>query len=86
MPGVPTSFPARTRTESELEYLIQLDVTDFTQAELSVEAFGSVLTIRGDQAPTPADEGRPFRIHEAAGTTLAQALRNELPSATWSPS
>ena len=54
---------ARVR-ETELEYVIELDVADFTQAELSVEARGPVLTIRGDQTEGLADEGKAFRIHE----------------------
>ena len=54
---------ARVR-ETELEYVIELDVADFTQAELSVEARGPVLAVRGDQAEVPGDEGKPFRIHE----------------------
>jgi HSP20 family protein len=54
---------ARVR-ETELQYVIELDVADFTQAELSVEARGPVLTVRGDQAEAPSDEGKAFRIHE----------------------
>jgi HSP20 family molecular chaperone IbpA len=54
---------ARVR-ETDLEYVIELDVADFTQAELSVEALGPVLTIRGDQTEIPGDEGQVFRIHE----------------------
>lgn len=54
---------ARVR-ETDLEYVIELDVADFTQAELSVEALGPVLTIRGDQAEIPGDQGQAFRIHE----------------------
>jgi HSP20 family molecular chaperone IbpA len=54
---------ARVR-ETDLEYVIELDVADFTQAELEVEALGPVLTIRGDQTQVPGDEGKVFRIHE----------------------
>jgi HSP20 family molecular chaperone IbpA len=54
---------ARVR-ETDRQYIIELDVADFTQAELSVEVFGPVLTVRGDQKENPGDEGRPFRIHE----------------------
>jgi HSP20 family molecular chaperone IbpA len=50
--------------ETDRQYLIELDVADFTQAELSVEAFGPVLTVRGDQKENPGDEGKAFRIHE----------------------
>jgi HSP20 family molecular chaperone IbpA len=54
---------ARVR-ETDTQYLVELDVADFTQAELSVEAFGPVLTIRGDQTEISGDDGKPFRIHE----------------------
>lgn len=54
---------ARVR-ETDIEYVIELDVADFTQAELSVEALGPVLTIRGDQTEIPGDQGQAFRIHE----------------------
>ena len=54
---------ARVR-ETETKYLVELDVADFTQAELSVEALGPMLTVRGDQTEIPGDDGKPFRIHE----------------------
>jgi HSP20 family molecular chaperone IbpA len=54
---------ARVR-EQELEYTIELDVADFTESELAIEALGPVLTIRGEQADTSDDEGKPFRIQE----------------------
>jgi HSP20 family molecular chaperone IbpA len=54
---------ARVR-ETDTQYLVELDVADFTQAELSVEALGPVLTVRGDQTESPGDDGKPFRIHE----------------------
>ncbi len=54
---------ARVR-ETDTQYLVELDVADFTQAELSVEALGPALTIRGDQTEVPGDDGKPFRIHE----------------------
>jgi HSP20 family molecular chaperone IbpA len=50
--------------ETNTEYVIELDVSDFTKAELSVEALGPRITIRGDQLETPGDEGKAFRIHE----------------------
>lgn len=54
---------ARVR-EADRSYVIELEVGDFRKSELSVEAVGPLLTVRGDQAPTPADEGQPFRLHE----------------------
>jgi HSP20 family molecular chaperone IbpA len=54
---------ARVR-ETDTQYLVELDVADFTQAELSVEALGPLLTVHGDQKENPGDEGKAFRIHE----------------------
>jgi HSP20 family molecular chaperone IbpA len=50
--------------ETDEQYVIELDVSDFTRAELSVEALGRHLTVRGDQLAVPGDEGKAFRIHE----------------------
>lgn len=50
--------------EDSWEYLIQLDVSDFTQSELTVEALGPQLTVRGDQIETVDDDRKPFRLHE----------------------
>ena len=46
------------------EYVIQLDVSDFTENELSVEALGPRLTVRGEQLQRSADGGEPFWLHE----------------------
>jgi HSP20 family molecular chaperone IbpA len=50
--------------ESDGEYLIALDVYDFTEAELTVELVGRRLVVRGDQLETAEDDGKPFRLHE----------------------
>ncbi len=50
--------------QDDHEYLIELDVSDFTESELSVEALGPVVTVRGDQLETTEDEGLAFRLHE----------------------
>ena len=50
--------------EAPSAYLIELDVSDFTERELSVEALGKRLTVRGDQQEAAKDEGRAFRLHE----------------------
>ena len=60
---------ARVR-ETEEEYVIELDVADFTGAELTVEALGPVITVRGEQIETEADTGRPFRIRERLEETF----------------
>jgi HSP20 family molecular chaperone IbpA len=46
------------------QYLIQLDVSDFTEKELTIEALGPRLTVRGDQRETTDDHGEAFRLHE----------------------
>ena len=50
--------------EEHGEYLIELDVSDFTESELAIEARGPQLTVRGDQLETTEDDGRAFRLHE----------------------
>jgi HSP20 family molecular chaperone IbpA len=50
--------------EDPCEYLIELDVSDFTESELTVEALGPRLTVRGDQQATAEDDSRPFRLRE----------------------
>jgi HSP20 family molecular chaperone IbpA len=51
-------------TESPAEYVIELDVSDFTQPELKAELVGSELTLRGDQLEDETDQGLAFRLHE----------------------
>ena len=46
------------------EYVVELDVHDFKLTELSVEAVGPCITVRGEQSELPGDEGKPFRLHE----------------------
>jgi HSP20 family molecular chaperone IbpA len=46
------------------EYVIELDVADFSDHELSIEALGPCITVRGDQRELPGDDGKAFRIHE----------------------
>jgi HSP20 family molecular chaperone IbpA len=45
-------------------YVITLDVTDFAESELSVEALGPRVTVKGDQLETIEDDGKAFRLHE----------------------
>jgi len=63
--GYRHQLPPHARVqETDEHYVIELDVSDFTLAELSVEALGPRITVRGDQLETPGDEGKAFRIHE----------------------
>lgn len=57
-------LPAHANVREEAgEYLIELDVADFSEAELAIEALGRRLTVRGDQVQT-GDDGEAFRLHE----------------------
>ena len=65
------SLPPHARVrETEKEYVIELDVADFTGAELTVEALGPIVTARGEQIETEADAGQPFRIRERLEETF----------------
>lgn len=54
---------AHVRDEGDA-YAIRLDVADFAESELSVEALGPRVTVRGDQLETVEDNGSAFRLHE----------------------
>ena len=56
--------------EDAREYLIELDVSDFTESELSVETFGPVVTVKGDQVELAEDDGKAFRLHERLEETF----------------
>ena len=59
------SLPQHARVrEDGGKYVVELDVSDFTPHELTVEVLGRVVTIRGEQTETAEDEGRAFRLHE----------------------
>ena len=60
---------ANVRTRGD-EYVIELDVADFTEPEITVEAVGPQLTIRGDQLDTNDDGDTPFRLHERLEETF----------------
>lgn len=60
---------ARVRA-TETEYVVELDVADFTCAELTTEALGPVVTVTGEQIETDADSGQPFRIRERLEETF----------------
>ncbi len=47
--------------EEAAEYVIEIDVSDFTCEELEVEATGHRVTVHGDRA---ASNGKPFVLHE----------------------
>ena len=54
-------MPPHARVDrSESEYLIELDVSDFTDSELTVGTLGPVVTVLGDQLESEEDDGVPF--------------------------
>ena len=53
---------ANVRTDDR-EYVIELDVSDFLESELVVEAIGPQVTMRGDQLQEQ-DDTAAFRLHE----------------------
>jgi HSP20 family molecular chaperone IbpA len=58
-------MPPHARVDrTECEYLIELDVSDFTEAELSVGTLGPVVTVLGDQLDDAQNGTAPFRLHE----------------------
>jgi HSP20 family molecular chaperone IbpA len=59
----PVLPPDATVTETPKEYIVSLPVRGFTQQELEVDIADHVLTIRGNQARTPEDDGS-FTLHE----------------------
>jgi HSP20 family molecular chaperone IbpA len=62
--GFGHQLPAHANVrEQPDEYIVELDVADFTEAELSVETLGRKVNIRGDQLVSPEDVGKPFRLH-----------------------
>lgn len=54
---------ANVRADSR-EYVIELDVADFLESELEVEAAGLRITVRGDQVQEPGDYTAALRLHE----------------------
>src|SRR5581483_10624256 len=57
-------------SENEREYLIELDVLEFTEPELSVEVTGPLVTVRGEQRERPDEEGDAFRVRERLEETF----------------
>ena len=63
--GDARSLPAHARViERPDQYIIELDVSDFTESELAVEALGPCLTVSGEQRRTDESDGLAFRLQE----------------------
>lgn len=50
--------------ESADEYVVELDVADFTERELVVEITGRLVMVYGDQLEAQEDEAHAFHLHE----------------------
>jgi HSP20 family molecular chaperone IbpA len=58
-------LPARARlSERNDAYVVELDVSDFTERELAVEVVGLLVTVRGDQLEMKEDNALAFHLHE----------------------
>ncbi|HEX5800293.1 MAG TPA: Hsp20/alpha crystallin family protein [Gaiellaceae bacterium] len=65
MAGPGHGLPAHANVREDAhEYVVQLDVSDFTEAELEVETIGQRVTLRGAQREAAADAEEAFRLHE----------------------
>jgi len=63
--GDDRTLPTHARVvERPDQYIIELDVSDFTESELGVEALGPCLTVRGEQRRTDESDGLAFRLQE----------------------
>ena len=62
--GSHRSRPHARLSERDDEYVVELDISDFTERELAVEVLGSLMTVRGDQFETTEDDTLPFHLHE----------------------
>jgi HSP20 family molecular chaperone IbpA len=51
-------------SEGADDYVVALDVSEFTERDLAVEVLGHVVFVRGDQQETEGDTLEPFRLHE----------------------
>ena len=56
--------------EDATEYLVELDVSDFTDRELTVEVLGRRVAVRGEQIRPDTEEEAPFHLHERLEETF----------------
>ena len=52
------------------EYVIELDVSDFSEDELEIEVVGPSVTVRGEQVEGAADAREAFRLCERLAETF----------------
>ncbi len=56
--------PHANVSELDDEYVIELELSDFAEPELTVELERGVMTVRGDQRETDEDAHEAFRLRE----------------------
>ena len=61
--GHPLPPHVRVREDGS-DYVVELDVADFTADEVAVETVGLVVTVRAEQEESAGDRQLPFRLHE----------------------
>jgi HSP20 family molecular chaperone IbpA len=63
--GAAWLLPPHAHVHVEMsEYVVELDVSDFTERELCVELVGRRVTVRGDQVDGGPENAEPFHLHE----------------------
>jgi HSP20 family molecular chaperone IbpA len=64
-------LPAHANVREQLdEYVVELDVADFSEAELTVELLGPRITVRGEQVASREEDGKAFRLRERLEETF----------------
>jgi HSP20 family protein len=56
--------PHANVSEADGEYVIELELSDFAEPELSVELEHGIVTVRGEQRASNGDAPEPFRLRE----------------------
>jgi HSP20 family molecular chaperone IbpA len=63
--GIGHRLPANANVrDDDREYVIELDVSEFLESELTVDVVGPHVTVHGDQVQEQEDEAVAFRLHE----------------------
>lgn len=63
--GVAQGLPPHANvSEVDGEYVIELELSDFAEAELSVELERDIVTVRGEQREAEGEAHEPFRLRE----------------------
>lgn len=72
---VPGYLPAADVYETDDEFVVEVEVPGFTEAELAVEQSDHVLTIKGDRAQTKEKTEREFYLRERLARSFERRFR-----------